>query len=96
LIVLKQELDNHDSQTFDIEIEGQRAQVAVHKIKSAKVFHLMFKGKRRALNVTVVTDDEGGKSGLLFRKGDRKKPNLRARLLLRIFVIAGGTNNVLL
>lgn len=81
MIVRKQELDNHDPQTFDIEVEGQPVQVTVHKIKSAKVFHLVFKGKRRALNVTVGTDDEGGKFWTSVPEGRQEEAELAGKVI---------------
>ena len=71
-----QELDSNDPKAFDIIIGELAAQVTIHKIKSAKVFHLVYAGRRSALNVTVATDDEGGKFWTSIPEGRQEEAEL--------------------
>ena len=50
----------NDPKAFEIEVNGQSARVTDHTIKSAKIFHIVFQGRRPPLNITVATnsDDE--------------------------------------
>ena len=50
-----------DPKVFDIELFGHIASVDVHAIKSAKIFHITFGDKRKPLNITVATNDDGDK-----------------------------------
>lgn len=72
----KQERDIHDPQAFDIEVSGQLAHVTVHKIKSAKVFHLVFNCHRPVLNITMAIDNEGNKFWTSLPEGRQEEAEL--------------------
>lgn len=49
----------NDPKAFDIELNGQVAHVTEHSIKSAKIFHVVFEGRKPALNITIAhTSDD--------------------------------------
>lgn len=78
----KQEFDINDPATFDIEIEGQPAHVSVHKIKSAKVFHITYsRHKPSALNITIATNDEGGKFWTSVPEGRQAEAELAGKII---------------
>ncbi|PTQ92130.1 hypothetical protein C8P68_1145 [Mucilaginibacter yixingensis] len=49
-----------DSKAFEIDWGGQPAQVTNHKIKTARIFHIIFPDGRPPLNITIAvnSDDE--------------------------------------
>jgi hypothetical protein len=81
LIMRKQEADNNDPKAFEIEMDDHLAQVSVHTIKSAKVFHLVFNSRRAALNITVATDDDGGKFWASLPEGRQEEAELAGKAI---------------
>ena len=68
-----------DPKSFDIVVGEQAAQVTIHKIKSAKVFHLVFAARRPSLNITVATDDDGGKFWTSVPEGRQEEAELAGK-----------------
>jgi|GEM_PF-641716 adenine-specific DNA methylase len=50
-----------DPKEFDIEVDGQSAHVTDHTIKSTRVLHIVFSGRRKPLNITVATNNDDEK-----------------------------------
>jgi len=75
------EIDSNDPKTFEVIVGDLTAQVSVHKIKSAKVFHLVFAGKRAALNVTVATNDDGEKFWTSLPEGRQEEAELAGKII---------------
>lgn len=75
----KPEIDSGDPKTFEVMVGESTAQVSVHQIKSAKVFHLVFAGKRPPLNVTVATNDEGAKFWTSVPEGRQEEAELAGK-----------------
>lgn len=48
----------NDPEIFDIDLNGSLAQVSIHTIKSARVFHIIYGDRRRPLNITITTKDD--------------------------------------
>jgi len=76
-----QELDNNDPKAFDVEVNGQLAHVTIHKIRSAKVFHLKFDSRRGALNIAVAINDDGGKFWTSVPEGRQEEAELAGKAI---------------
>lgn len=79
LTMRQQEIDIDDPKSFDIVVGEQAAQVTIHKIKSAKVFHLVFAARRPSLNITVATNDDGGKFWTSVPEGRQEEAELAGK-----------------
>ncbi len=77
----KPEIDSNDPKAFEVTVGGLTAQVSVHKIKSAKVFHLVFAGKRPALNITIATNDDGEKFWTSVPEGRQEEAELAGKII---------------
>ena len=77
----KPEIDSSDPKSFEVMVGESTAQVSVHQIKSAKVFHLVFAGKRPALNVTVAANDEGEKFWTSVPEGRQEEAELAGKVI---------------
>ena len=75
----QQEIDIDDPKSFDIVVGEQAAQVTIHKIKSAKVFHLVFAARRPSLNSTIATNDDGGKFWTSVPEGRQEEAELAGK-----------------
>ena len=75
------EIDSNDPKTFAVMLGETAAQVSVHQIKSAKVFHLVFAGKRGALNVTVAINDDGEKFWTSVPEGRQEEAELAGKVI---------------
>jgi hypothetical protein len=72
----KQALDNHGPAAFDMELDGRIVQVSVHKIRSEKVFHVVFDSGKPDLNITIATKDDGDKFWTSLPEGRQEEAEL--------------------
>lgn len=77
----KPEIDSNDPTAFEVVVGELTAQVSVHKIKSAKVFHLVFAGKRPPLNITIATNDDGEKFWTSVPEGRQEEAELAGKII---------------
>lgn len=70
-----------DPREFDIELYGHIASVSAHVIKSAKIFHIIFSDRRKTLNITVATDDEGSKFWTSLPEGRQEEAELAGKVI---------------
>jgi len=68
-----------DPKAFDIDINGLSAHVTTHTIKSAMVFHIVFSGRRSALNITIATKDDGDKFWTSVPEGRQEEAELAGK-----------------
>ncbi|HJP62605.1 MAG TPA: hypothetical protein VJ844_04145 [Mucilaginibacter sp.] len=47
----------NDPAVFDVELSGRIVRVSDHTINSARVFHIVYPGKRKPLNITIATGE---------------------------------------
>jgi hypothetical protein len=72
----KQKFDSYDPKVFDVALNREVVHVSVHKIKSAKVFHLVFDSGKPDLNLTIATKDDGDKFWTSLPEGRQEEAEL--------------------
>ena len=77
----KQAVDCNDPKVFDIEIDDQVAQVNVHQIKSVKVYQLTFVGRRKPLNITVASNQDGERFWTSIPEGRQQEAELAGKAI---------------
>ncbi len=70
-----------DPKIFDIDLNGQAAQVSAHTIKSAKVFHIVFTSRRPALNITIAENADGVKFWTSVPEGRQEEAELAGKAI---------------
>ncbi|MGZ3814174.1 MAG: hypothetical protein ACXVA0_20745 [Mucilaginibacter sp.] len=76
-----QDIDINDPKTFEIDMEGQSVQITIHKIKAAKVFHLVYPSRRPDLNITVAINNDGEKFWTSMPEGRQEEAELAGKLI---------------
>ena len=71
----------NDPKAFDIEVNGISARVTDHSIKNAKVFHVVYRNRRPALNITVATDSDEQKFWTSIPEGRQSEAELVGNLV---------------
>jgi len=66
---------------FDIELYGHVASVTAHVIKSSKVFHINYSNHRKALNITVASESEGGKFWTSLPEGRQEEAEFAGKVI---------------
>jgi hypothetical protein len=70
-----------DPKEFNVELYGQIASVSAHTIKSAKVFHIVFCGGRKTLNITIATDSDGSKFWTSVPEGRQEEAEFAGKVI---------------
>jgi hypothetical protein len=81
LTMRQQEIDIDDPKSFDIVVGKHAAHITIHKIKSAKVFHLVFAARRPSLNIAVATNDDGEKFWTSVPEGRQEEAELAGKAI---------------
>lgn len=72
----KQVFDIDYPKVFDVELGAEMVHVSVHKIRSAKVFHIVFDSQKADLNITIAMKDDGGKFWTSLPEGRQEEAEL--------------------
>lgn len=71
----------NDPNLFDIEFNGQMANVSVHIIKSAKIFHVVQPGNKQPLNITIAENKDGEKFWTSVPEGRQEEAELAGKVI---------------
>lgn len=70
-----------DPKVFYIELNGQTVQVSDHTIKSARVFHLVYPGRKPELNITIAEDSDGVKFWTSLPEGRQEEAEFAGKVI---------------
>jgi hypothetical protein len=70
-----------DPKQFDIEWIGNFAHVAVHIIKSERIFHVEFNERRKPLNLVIATDKNDNKFWTSVPEGRQEEAEFAGKLI---------------
>lgn len=71
----------NDPKVFNVEIKGQVVQVSDHKIKSARVFHIVYPNSKSPLNITIAEDSDGVKFWTSLPEGRQEEAELAGKII---------------
>ena len=70
-----------DPKLFEVELNGQIVQVSDHTIKSARVFHVVYPGKKDPLNITIAENTDGVKFWTSIPEGRQGEAELAGKVI---------------
>jgi len=70
-----------DPKVFDIELNGQTVRVSDHTIKSARVFHLVYPGRKPDLNITIAENSDGVKFWTSVPEGRQEEAEFAGKVI---------------
>lgn len=70
-----------DPKSFDVELHRQIVRVSGHKIKSSRVFHLVFPDRKPALNITIAENSDGEKFWTSVPEGRQEEAEFAGKVI---------------
>ena len=67
--------------TFEVELNGQIVQVSEHRIKSARVFHIVYPIRKPPLNITIAEDSDGFKFWTSLPEGRQEEAEFAGKVI---------------
>lgn len=70
-----------DPKKFEVELNGQIVQVSGRKIKSARVYHIVYPNSKQPLNITIAEDIDGVKFWTSLPEGRQEEAEFAGKII---------------
>lgn len=70
-----------DPKEFEVELNGQTVRVSDHTIRSARVFHIVYPGRKPDLNITIAENTEGVKFWTSLPEGRQEEAEFAGKII---------------
>lgn len=71
----------NDPKLFNVELNGQQVQVSDHTIRSARIFHIVYPGRKPSLNITIAEDTDGQKFWTSIPEGRQEEAEFAGKII---------------
>ncbi len=66
---------------FEVDLNGQKARVSDHTIKSARVFHIVYTNRKPDLNITIAENSDGVKFWTSVPEGHQEEAEFAGKVI---------------